>query len=308
MFITEYGKFDGNSWENTCQICFKQKYGDEYREMKASPGDFGIEGFTSSGKVFQCYSPDENYDPKELFEKQRDKITKDLKKLIDYETELKKYLGDIKIKQWIFVTPKIGTHELVRHCTAKTAEYRVSSTLCTILDTSIEVTAQDIQFLLPHLKIALSDVSPKIDFTGSTTDEDKINYQNTQGDLVLNSINKHTQRFDGVATTNVAKKVDEFTDRTIRHFLDGKQILDNWVEVFPNDYERFLRLVSQIEEGVTDICAFPTNDNNGRYREIQQMVETKIRDNFSGISEPMIVDLSNHVIADWILRCPINFV
>ena len=74
MFITRYGKFDGNSWEDICQICFKQKYGDDYREIKASPGDFGIEGFTSSGKVFQCYSPNENYDPKNLFEKQRDKI------------------------------------------------------------------------------------------------------------------------------------------------------------------------------------------------------------------------------------------
>lgn len=306
MFITKYGKFDGNSWEDTCQICFKQKYGDQYREIKASPGDFGIEGFTSSGKVFQCYSPNENYDSKKLFEKQRDKITKDLKKLITYQEKLKDYLGDTKIKQWIFVSPKIGTHELIKHCTTKTIEYR-NHTL-SILDNEFEVTAQDIQFLLPHLKIALQDVSPKVDFTGNVSGEDTINYKDSQGDLVENSIRKHTQRFNGVPNVNnIDKKVDNFTDKTIRHFLDGKQILDNWFAVYPNDFERFLRLISQIEEHVSETCAFPTNDNNERYKGIQKMLETKIRNNFSALSEPMIIDLSNHVIADWILRCPINF-
>ncbi len=90
MIKTKYGIFDGDSWEEICQMCFKSKYYDEgYQYMPALPnGDFGIEGFTKSGKVFQCYCPDFDYDSKNLYEKQRDKITEDLNKLKKNEKEL----------------------------------------------------------------------------------------------------------------------------------------------------------------------------------------------------------------------------
>lgn len=53
-----------------------------YQEMSAhTDGDLGIEGFTRTGVVFQCYCPDEEYDSTKLYEHQRDKITKDLGKL-----------------------------------------------------------------------------------------------------------------------------------------------------------------------------------------------------------------------------------
>ena len=54
MITTKYGEFDGNKWEAVCQVCFKHKYEeDSYQEIKASPGDHGIEGFTRKGDAFQ---------------------------------------------------------------------------------------------------------------------------------------------------------------------------------------------------------------------------------------------------------------
>ena len=100
MIKTEYGTFDGDKWESISQICFKQNFREEsYQEVKATPGDYGIEGFTRTGKVFQCYCPDESYSSAELYEKHRDKITTDLKKLKTYENQLKGFLGDIKSTQ-----------------------------------------------------------------------------------------------------------------------------------------------------------------------------------------------------------------
>jgi len=306
MFITNFGTFDGNSWESVCQICFKQKYGDEYSEVKASsPGDHGIEGFTRSGKVFQCYCPNDNYSSDKLYEEQRDKITKDLGKLKIFEKQLKALLGDIKIKQWIFVTPKIDKNELIKHCTSKTNEFRKLTT--EILEIDFEVLAQDAEFLLPHLKVALQEVNPKVLFNGFSTDEDKINYKNTESSLVDNSNRKHKQRLENNTVSNIEQKVDNFTDRTIKHFLDGKEILHNWYNVFPSEYERFVKIVSQVEEKVEEECMFTTSNYNERYKEIQNMLESKLQDNFSDLDKIMVTDLANHVIADWILRCPINF-
>jgi len=104
MLVTEYGNFDGNSWENTCQKIFKRKYGDDnYQEMPASPGDYGIEGvIKNTGIAIQCYCPDKNYTQKELYEKQRDKITKDLNKFKEYESHIEARIGEKKYQNGSF--------------------------------------------------------------------------------------------------------------------------------------------------------------------------------------------------------------
>lgn len=308
MFITTYGSFRGDLWENACQVCFKLKYSDSYSEVKAtSPGDHGIEGFTRTGKVFQCYCPDENYSADKLYAEQRDKITTDLNKLVLYQKQLKQLIGNMKIKEWIFVTPSISKNDLIKHCTSKSFEYRAKG--LEILDNEFEVLAQDIQYLLPHLQIALKEVSnDKLIFDNSEliTEIDKINYKDTKSDLVENSNRKHRRRF----STNVSQidqKVDNFTDKTVKNFLDGKGIVNNWRQLLPQDYERFLKIVSQIEEDVEEMCAFPTEDNNKRYEHIKSLVFSKIQNNFDELHEISINNLTNYIIADWILRCPINF-
>lgn len=80
MFNTKFGSFNGSTWEDLCQLVFKRKYDAVgYQQMKASPGNFGIEGFTiGTGLAFQCYCPDKHYERAELYENIRDKITQDL--------------------------------------------------------------------------------------------------------------------------------------------------------------------------------------------------------------------------------------
>lgn len=116
MFSTKNGRsFNGDSWENFCQLCFKTKYVSEgYQAMPADVrGDLGIEGFTRTGKVFQCYCPDTNTSHIKLYEDQRDKITTDLNKLSKNKNVLPNYLGETIIKEWIFVTPEYSNKDLV---------------------------------------------------------------------------------------------------------------------------------------------------------------------------------------------------
>ena len=126
MFNSQYGVFNGATWENLCQLIFKRKYEkDDYQKIPASPGDFGLEGFTLvTGWGFQCYCPDKHYERKELFEKQRDKITSDLKKLRDFQKDLIARLGNTKLCKWIFVTPEYDKNELIKHARIKEKEIR----------------------------------------------------------------------------------------------------------------------------------------------------------------------------------------
>lgn len=126
MYLTKFGLFDGNSWEALFQLIYKTKHGaDDYQEMPASPGDFGIEGFVGkTGVAFQCYCPKINYDQDTLYNKQRDKITKDVGKLRQYEADIKARLGDALIDRWVFITPEVNKHKLLKHAKEKEVEVR----------------------------------------------------------------------------------------------------------------------------------------------------------------------------------------
>lgn len=72
MYQTKIASFDGNSWKEFCQQCFRLKYESEgYQFMPAINGDYGIEGFTRTGIVFQCYCSDNNTDANTLMKPAR---------------------------------------------------------------------------------------------------------------------------------------------------------------------------------------------------------------------------------------------
>lgn len=76
---------DGKRWEQLCDGCYRDRFQDyHYTKVPSNyQGDAGIEGFTRSGIVYQCYCPEKEYTDNELYNAQRDKVTKDIGKLID---------------------------------------------------------------------------------------------------------------------------------------------------------------------------------------------------------------------------------
>lgn len=308
MINTIYGKFNGDSWEQTCQICFKQKYENEvYFEIIASPGDFGIEGFTRTGKVFQCYCPDEHYTRDELYKNQIKKINVDLKKLKLYEKELKRRLGDTLINKWYFVTPEYSKNEIVAYCTKKRDEIRKLK-LSIIDNKNFEVIPTDIDFLHPYIKIALGVSTPKIEIAPkeNVSEKEKLMWKGKQINLVKNAQRKHSLRFSD-ETHNLEEKVDNLTEKSVKHFLDGNYILKRWEDDYQEEFEKFMKIKTLIEEKVIEDSMFPANNNNQRLKDIEDNLFSKIKESFPLLEETMITNLCNQVMADWILRCPIDF-
>lgn len=119
------GNLDGNAWEELCQSCYRLRYQDQhYTEIPAvQGGDAGIEGFTRNGIVNQCYFPERNYSDDELYEHLRDKMTRDIGKLLDanYKKRLEE-LGVPLIHEWHFVIPENKDSRLLKHAESKRKE------------------------------------------------------------------------------------------------------------------------------------------------------------------------------------------
>ena len=114
---------DGNAWEDVCVKCYRLRYEDQhYTPIPAiSGGDAGIEGFTKSGIVHQCYFPERDYSDKELYEAQRDKLSADIKKLLSNGSRFAK-LGVPQIHEWHFNIPEYRDSKILIHAPTKQNE------------------------------------------------------------------------------------------------------------------------------------------------------------------------------------------
>lgn len=308
MLKTKYGNFDGNIWEEFSQACLKLKYEkDGYQELPAWQGDMGIEGYTRTGVVFQCYCPDEEYDSSVLYEKQRGKVTTDLKKLKSREKDLKAYLGDIKIEKWYFLTPIIKNKELIKHCKTKAEEYKQEN--LDILSDNFDVLAYDVDFFLEQIPLLFPNPNSKkleIQNEDIIEKDDIVEWKDQSINLVEHAIRKHSLRLPA-EVKNKESKVNTLTDNSIKDFLDGDFIIQKWAEMYQSDYEKFQRIIGLFEKEVEEKCMVNKLDNNALYDNIKSELKTKLKQNFTYLDDLTIDKLANRVMADWILRCPIDF-
>lgn len=114
-------------WENYFKNIVRLHYlPANYRDVPDKHvGDFGIECYTLSGHVFQCYLPEQVSDVKKLVDSQRNKINKDIKKFTETNVlELRKLFGEIIISRWILATSANDSAALAQFCAQKSIEVR----------------------------------------------------------------------------------------------------------------------------------------------------------------------------------------
>lgn len=317
LYQTPIGLYDGDSWERLCQVCLKAKYNGSYTEVPASPGDFGLDGFTQKGEAFQCYCPEKECNDKDLYESQRDKITRDIRKLKDYKEQLEALLNGVKLKRWYLLTPTIRSNDLIFHCNSKTN--LVKSWSLPFVDDDFKVLPLNYEHLSEQIPLALTildytkkpgDIAKRIDLRGTmVSEEDVENYRKeiTNNQYTTNAFLKHSTRYKNKTSDDYEVRVIQQVDRTVKNLLIGDSILKQWESMFQEQLDKFLELMGILERDVANLCDVPTNEPELRYKEIQQLIQKTIDSEFNSLSVATRMNLAMRVLADWILRCPLKF-
>jgi len=198
-------------------LVFKRKFSDDgYVHIPATPGDYGLEGFTkTTGCGYQCYCPDRVYPTKVLYEKQRDKITMDLKKLQTNEADLLKILGTTKLRRWHLVTPSIAHNDLIKH--AQTKEDEVRNWNLSIITPDFQVLIHDADHYATEIRDMQAAVGNSLDFGGipavlpELNDKSEVYQQNV--------MRKTRARLAHVTPDKLEGKVNRLYAKTLREFL-----------------------------------------------------------------------------------------
>lgn len=304
MIETKYGSFDGDSWEYLCQLVFKLKYKDrQYQEMVASPGDFGIEGFTKlDGVAFQCYCPDNLYTQKELYEKQRKKITEDLGKLKKYEQEIGCRLGAITLKEWVFVTPTITDNALLRHAQSKQED--VISWGLSIIDPDFKVILQDADFYTKEINEIQISQGKKItlfsalDIASSSADQKTTIYEKN-----ISKKNKLRCTFNG--TLNESKHL-KLNSLTFKKWLESDSLLKKIEKNASEIYFHVMKVINQYESEVEEVCITWKGEAEDLISKVRDELALRIGEAIPSLGEVERYRLSDQMTSKWLALCPLG--
>ena len=306
VFQTDYGAFDGNSWERLCQLVFKRKFTDDgYTYIPATPGDYGLEGFTkTTGCGYQCYCPDKVYPPKELYEKQRDKITTDLKKLQAYEADLTKVLGTTKLRRWHLVTPTIAHNDLIKHAQAKETEVRGWN--LSILAPDFQVLVHDADHYATEIQEMKLAVGQALDFGGlPAVLPDLIDSSET---YEKNVMRKTRARLAKVPADRLEGRVARLYAKTLREFLDHGSHLKRINDTAPTVHSRLARLINGYEADIGETCDTWVGTPQELTEKIRDgLTERIVKELAPAIDETGAAQIARLIVARWIAVCEVDY-
>lgn len=289
-----------------CQQAFKIKYGEHgYQEMVASPGDFGIEGFTKkTGLAFQCYCPNKQYTQDELYEKQRDKITVDLNKLKKYAEQIMERLGQVKINEWIFVTPEVNQNKILSHVQSKQGE--VLSWKLPFLSDDFVILVKDGDFYSSEFykiqtirgeKILLSSNEEGLSFHGEENDL-------TEYESNINRKNSIRVSGDQSQSKNKLEKLNEIT---FNKWFEGERFVKKIEKDAPQIFYHLARIINQYEEEVSELSLSWNEGADKLVDRVRDGLFERIKEELPSISATDQRKISDHMVAKWIALCPLDF-
>ena len=309
------GYMNGNAWEELCVMCYRMRYQDDhYTPISAAQGgDGGIEGFTQSGVVHQCYCPEKNYSDEDNYTRLRDKMTKDIGKLLkaDYAKRLKDW-GVPPIEEWHFVIPEQKDSRIVKHAETKRREVmaakaadpdaytHISKDFKLIIKCADDFLLQISKIILtPHkdylLNLAIRDAAT-LDYT--QCDSEKV--KNIQRKI------KAIKNTDDDDDEDVVFLVNHYT----KSYLSGLAILNELRLSFPEIHKSLVELEKSCKKDVS-VKTRITSDNSGNSQLFYKLLddfENKLKEQFSTtVDLASIGELKQDLVASWLADCSMEF-
>ncbi len=295
---------DPKKWEKFCERMLRNHYGNEvfFPVPDEDSGDRGIEFYTNTGLIFQCYYPEKKYEMKEYKRKIQKKINDDLKKLKSNEEEIKGWIDDVMIHQWILLTPENRSKDLLTYCNRKKKE-TINKNISYIdkesFSVKIETADSYPDSMLYAIKYDPSIIDiPFLDIDSEYINEWKINDSNSD---FLSNISRKSKLVRG-------NNPDKFQDLVIKKYIQLDNFNDNLKDEHPDLYNQINDTsIALLDEISVDVAI--SGDIVGK--ELISKIIKNNKDKFDKYSNEMsdmnIQLLPFGYLSNWIAQCFMDF-
>jgi len=142
--VTVAHQWNPDDWESFSLSLLQTRHGalNVHKIPANHLGDLGIDYYcTGEAVIYQCFAAEEPLDISTRADRQKKKITTDLKKLVDGQGDVSKLFMGVPVKKWILLAPIHDSKEVNLHCSKKTEDLRALG--LSHLDADFEVCIQD---------------------------------------------------------------------------------------------------------------------------------------------------------------------
>lgn len=288
-------------WENFCEVMLRQHYGSKnfYPVPDQDGGDLGLEFYTADGTIFQCYYPDKGIEMAVYKRRIQKKINDDLNKLKENEEEILKLLDDIKINQWVLLTPEFKSKDLIAYCNKKKKEV-ILKDICYIENESFKV----------KIETASSYPAGKLYAQGVYNSSINIPLLTVSDDLKKNWLLSHSE-FSSNITRKSSKLMGEQSE-DFQNTIVSKYIqIDKFLEQLRDDHPDLHALIEDSAraqlENIKENSLFLSSLDSDFIKTIVDNNKTAFSKHSKFMSDTNVQSLTFGYLSKWIAECYMDF-
>ena len=297
-------RLSGEEWQKWADSLLQRYYGPgEYQRVPDNQkGDAGIEGFTiATGHAYQAYGPEEPLSTDERYKKLRQKTSDDIKKFIENKDKLAPLFGEVKIKRWILFVPYFDSKDIIDHASKKTKEV-IAANLPYVDNANFRVVIeQEEAFAVERDQLINVGNDKLLIIPGAVSPEAIADWVGTY-DVLVTRLTKKLERLPSCQNEDQLRKL---RDNFIKHFLEGQNVLED-LRQYPEIYESIRRAKSERERYLATENMFSVASPPERLKEALDQFRLTLSE-IRGVSTHTIDAVIYEAIADWLIRCPLDF-
>ncbi len=294
---------DGEEWQHYLLLLLKRKYGQNFVEIPdVDMGDYGLEGFSRDGCAYQCYVAENPLNSAALYERQRDKITRDINKFIANSNELVKILGPTKISHWVFVVPHWNTKKLLNHAEKKAQEIRELNLPHVANEFYIDIVDESYFAVEREQLLGVGIMKTKID-PASILESAYSDFLNDHNELIENLERKIESMYPFKSRDDKEKLKMNF----ITNYITGQNVLYQLNSEYPELYLKALNKKNDREEFLATECMISLCKPAEMLHETVKKYMHELSEELIGLDRSTIERLVYEATSDWLLRCPLEF-
>ncbi|NKC29895.1 hypothetical protein HEQ75_03400 [Roseomonas sp. BU-1] len=295
-------QWNPDDWESFAQGLLQWQHGilDLHRMPASHGGDLGIDYYcTRDSVIYQCYAVEEPIDIATRAERQKNKITTDLNKIVAGAAEVAKLFLGKPLRKWVLLVPLHNSKDVNLHCAKKTAEIR--ATKLSVFDPEFEVCIHDErQFPGKALQDAisrLSNISLSVDMP---TKEELAQWEASSPDLLANAAAKLSKRVEKT-------EVETAVAQGVEAFLRGNALIDALRSNAPDLHEKISAAIQYRARllGFAGPKGGPTP--GGILHAEYENLTVAIKETAPSLSQLNAQEIALGTISEWIMRCPLRF-
>lgn len=295
--------WNGRDWQDYCVMLLQKRYvASNPHGLQLVPnrhkGDLGLEAFSLDGVAYQCYAAEEPLAVDACYEKQRDKLTTDLGKLRSKQQDMGQLLGSVVLHRYVFLVHRHDSRLLVRHASTKSTE--VAAWGLPFIDPGFQIVVETDEAYAAERE-ALHAVPLPLVEPADISDEDRTAWAEGHQDL-RDTASSKLQKVQISPGT-----IDGVIESLTNQYLKGENTLERLRSISPEVHRGIIAARAQREELLALEYPPGLNDSQAKLAEIANEFAKSLRSDFPILNDLTAKMLAWSAVADWLMRCPLDF-